>query len=202
MSDRKLEGKRVAIVATDGFQKSELFEPREALLAAGAEVDVLSIHSGRIKSWADGDWSDEIEIDEVLSAADPAEYDALMLPGGVINADKLRIDPDAVSFVNDFVDRGKPIAAICHAPWILVETGKLHGRKMTSWPSLKTDLENSGVHWINAAVVVDNGWVTSRMPADLEVFNAKMTEEFREGRHPARPQSAERASTSSSPPVH
>jgi protease I len=200
-TDRKLEGKRVAIVATDGFQKSELFDPREALIAAGAEVDVLSIHSGKIKSWADGDWSDEIEVDGVLSDADSSDYDALMLPGGVINADKLRIDADAVAFVNDFVDCGKPIAAICHAPWILIETGKLHGRKMTSWPSLKTDLENSGVHWMNAAVVVDGGWVTSRMPADLEVFNAKMTEEFCEGRHPA-PPPRDQASASSSPPVH
>lgn len=197
----KLEGRRVAIVATDGFEQSELFKPRDALIAAGAEVDVVSIHSGKIKSWSQGNWSDEIEVDEILSDANPADYDALMLPGGVINADKLRIDADAVSFVSDFVDMGKPIAAICHAPWILIEVGKLQGRKMTSWPSLKTDLENAGVHWMNAAVVVDNGWVSSRMPADLEIFNSKMCEEFCEGRHPARPKRDSR-SESAPPPVH
>lgn len=177
-----LEGKKVAILAMDGFEESELFEPKNALEQAGAEVDVISVQLGQIKSWKDDDWGAGIMVDKELLEASPDDYEALMLPGGVINSDRLRKEDRAVDFVRKFVEASKPIAAICHAPWILAEVG-VQGRNLTSWPSIKTDLQNAGAQWVDKEVVVDDGWVTSRMPADLPAFNEKMIEEFQVGRH-------------------
>lgn len=187
---RKLRGKKVAILATDGFEESELMEPKKALETAGAEVQIVSLagdddedtHSpektGMIKSWKEKDWGIDVAVDRLLDEVSASDYDALMLPGGVINADKIRLDTQAVHFVAEFVEHGKPIAAICHASWVLIETGYVKGHTMTSWPALKTDLENAGVHWIDKEVVVDGNWVTSRKPDDLKAFNEKMLEEF------------------------
>jgi protease I len=179
--NRELENKKIAILATDGFEEAELFEPKNALEAAGADVDVVSLSLGQIKSWKDGDWGAGIMVDKELLEANFADYDALVLPGGVINADKLRNEESAIDFVRGFVQNSKPIAAICHAPWILIEAG-LHDRTLTSWPSLKTDLRNAGLQWVDREVVVDEGLVTSRKPADLEAFTRKMVEEFQGGR--------------------
>lgn len=178
-----LKGKKVAILATDGFEESELLEPKKALEDAGADVEVISIKAGKIKSWAQHDWGQPIAVDHALSSVLADSYDALLLPGGVLNADKIRAELPAVEFVNQFVDAGKPIAAICHGAWVLLETGKVSGRKMTSYPAIKTDLVNAGVNWVDDAVVVDRGWVSSRKPADIPAFNAKMIEEFAEGAH-------------------
>lgn len=175
---KKLTGKQIAILATDGFEESELMDPKKALEKAGATVHVISLKSGKIKSWKNGDWGVAINVDKNLFEADEATYDGLVLPGGVLNADKIRGDQVAIDFVAHFVDAEKPIAAICHAPWTLIETGAVQGRQMTSWPSLKTDLMNAGAEWLDQAVVVDRGWITSRKPADLSAFNAKMIEEF------------------------
>lgn len=183
MASQVLKGRRVAILATDGFEQSELLEPRKALEAAGAEVDVVSPNEGSIKAWSHKDWGKSVDVDVMLSEADADDYAALMLPGGVINPDKLRIDQDAVRFVQKFIDARKPIAAICHGPQILIETGAVKGRQMTSWPSLKTDLINAGAHWIDEEVVTDQGLVTSRKPDDIPAFNKKMIEEFAEGMH-------------------
>lgn len=179
---KPLDGKKVAILAMDGFEESELFEPKSALEEAGAEVDVVSLSLGQIKSWKDEDWGAGIMVDKELLEATADDYDALMLPGGVINSDRLRKEDRAVDFVRKFVEAAKPIAAICHAPWILAEVG-VEGRKLTSWPSLKTDLQNAGAHWVDKEVVVDEGWVTSRKPADLPAFNESMIQEFQIGRH-------------------
>ena len=181
--DKKLEGKAVAIIATDGFEESELLEPKKALEDAGAEVDVVSFKDGTIKSWRKGDWGNEIKVDYTIDDVSPVDYDALLLPGGVINADRLRMEESIVDFVTEFAESGRPIAAICHAPWILIETGTVAGHRMTSWPSLKTDLTNAGADWVDEEVVVDNGWVTSRKPADIPAFSKKMIEEFYEGQH-------------------
>ncbi|MFN8790936.1 MAG: type 1 glutamine amidotransferase domain-containing protein [Bdellovibrionales bacterium] len=178
-----LVGKKVAILATDGFEASELMKPREALLEAGADVQIVAPHDGEIRSWKDKDWGDYVKVDRVLHDVKPDEYDALMLPGGVINADRLRTENAAVQFVSEFVESGKPIAAICHAAWTLVETNKIHGRTLTSWPSLKTDIQNAGALWVDREVVTDNGLVTSRKPDDLPAFNRQMIEEFAEGIH-------------------
>ncbi|MGZ3696384.1 MAG: type 1 glutamine amidotransferase domain-containing protein [Bdellovibrionota bacterium] len=182
----KLTGKKVAILATDGFEQSELFDPKAALEAAGADVQIVSLKLGRIKAWKDGEWGTTIKVDQVVSDINSDDFDALMLPGGVINPDKLRMDAHAVEFAQSFVDGGKPIAAICHGPQLLIETTLLKGRKITSWPSLKTDLKNAGAEWTDAEVIVDNGLVTSRKPSDIPAFNKKMIEEFAEGMH--RPQ--------------
>lgn len=179
----KLNGTKVAILATDGFEQSELKEPREALINAGADVHVVSLKSGQIKGWKDGNWGEAIDVDKTLKEVRPGDYDALVLPGGVINPDKLRIEKDAVSFVQDFVSKGKPIASICHGPQTLIETGVVEGRRMTSWPSLKTDLINAGAIWVDEEVVTDQGLVTSRKPSDIPAFNKKMIEEFAEGIH-------------------
>lgn len=181
--ERALEGKRIAILATDGFEESELLEPLKALKEAQAEVEVISPEGGKIKSWKKNDWGQSIEVITTLNQVSAQDYDGLVLPGGVINADKLRTNEDAVSFVKDFAESGKPIAAICHAAWTLIETGCVQGHEMTSWPSLKTDLENAGARWVDQGVVTDSGWVTSRKPDDLPAFNRKMIEEFREGIH-------------------
>jgi protease I len=183
MSAKKLEGKRVAILATDGFEQSELLEPREALRAAGAIAEVVSPKKGRIKGWQHTEWGAEVDVDIDLANADADDFDALLLPGGVMNPDKLRIEPKAVQFVKDFVAAHKPIAAICHGPWTLIDAGGVDGRRMTSWPSLKADLQNAGAEWEDAEVVTDRGLVTSRKPADIPAFNRKMIEEFAEGRH-------------------
>lgn len=185
MSEKKLAGKKIAVLATDGFEQSELFEPRDALIQAGAKVDIVSINEDSIKAWKGDYWAGSIEVDVTLGNARADFYDALLLPGGVMSPDKLRTSVEAVKFVKAFVDSGKPIAAICHGPWTLIETGKVSGRKMTSWHSIRSDLENAGAQWVDEEVVVDHGWVTSRKPDDLPVFIKKMIEEFSEGVHKA-----------------
>jgi protease I len=184
MSD-KLKNKRVAILATDGVEQVELIEPKKALEEAGAQTDVVSPKDGKIKGWNHTDWGKEIPVDINLKSADHNNYDALLLPGGVMNPDTLRMDPAAVQFVKSFFDSGKPVAAICHGPWLLVEADAVRGRKVTSWPSLRTDIRNAGGEWTDQEVVTDNGLVTSRKPADIPAFNRKMIEEFGEGKHTA-----------------
>ncbi|MNK19525.1 General stress protein 18 [compost metagenome] len=179
----KLSGKKIAILATDGFEKSELFDPKKALDAEGAETKVVSLKAGRIKGWTNGNWDDSIEVDLTLDQANPENFSALLLPGGVINPDKLRTDERAIKFAKAFIEAGKPVGAICHGPQLLIETKALKGRRMTSWPSLKTDLMNAGASWEDSEVVTDNGLVTSRKPADIPSFNRKIIEEFAEGVH-------------------
>jgi len=178
-----LSGKKIAILTEEGFEQIELTSPLEALKSAGATVHVVSPKSGKIKAWDKTNWGIEIDVDRQLSDVSPDDYDALVLPGGVLNPDKLRQNKDAVAFVSVFLDEGKPLAAICHGPHMLIETGMIGGRTLTSYPSLKTDLENARAHWIDQEVVVDHGLVTSRRPADLEAFNKKMIEEIAEGVH-------------------
>jgi protease I len=184
MSD-SLKKKRVAILATDGVEQVELLEPSKALQDAGATADVISPKSGQIKGWNHTDWGQKIPVDVELKSADPNQYDALLLPGGVMNPDHLRQDPDAVKFVKSFFEAHKPVAAICHGPWLLVEADVVRGRKVTSWPSLKTDIRNAGGQWTDEQVVTDQGLVTSRKPDDIPAFNKKMVEEFTEGKHAA-----------------
>jgi protease I len=184
MSD-KLKNKRVAILATDGVEQVELIEPKKALEEAGAQTDVVSPKDGKIKGWNHTDWGKEIPVDINLKSADHNNYDALLLPDGVMNPDTLRMDLAAVQFVKSFLDSGKPVAAICHGPWLLVEADAVRGRKVTSWPSLRTDIRNAGGEWTDQEVVTDNGLVTSRKPADIPAFNRKMIEEFAEGKHTA-----------------
>ena len=183
MTDLKF--KKVAIIATNGFEESELLRPKKAIEDAGARVEILSLKKQPIKSWKSKDWGDEIAVDKVITEVAPEDYDALMLPGGVINSDTLRGEGAVVHWVTNFAKSRKPIAAICHAAWILIETGEVRDRIMTSWPSLKTDLENAGAQWVDQEVAVDCGWVTSRKPDDIPAFNQKMIEEFKEGRHPS-----------------
>lgn len=178
-----LKGKKIAILATDGFEQSELLQPREALDQAGATTHVISPKSGNIKGWTEGDWGESVKVDVLLADADPNDYDGLLLPGGVMNPDKLRREDDAVDFVREFVKSGKPVAAICHGPQILIEADVVRGRTLTSFSSIKKDLTNAGATWVDKSVVVDNGLVTSRTPDDIPQFNAKMIEEFVEGRH-------------------
>ncbi|HTV22172.1 MAG TPA: type 1 glutamine amidotransferase domain-containing protein [Polyangiaceae bacterium] len=182
----KLTGKRFAILATNGFEQSELEEPRKAIQEAGGHAEVVSLHQGQIRGWQHTDWGNSVPVDVTIEKADSDHYDGLVLPGGVINPDKLRMDPEAVEFVRAFVQAGKPIAAICHGPWTLINAGGVRGRKLTSWPSLQADLENAGGHWVDQQVVVDQGLVTSRKPDDLPAFNRKMIEEFAEGAHARR----------------
>jgi protease I len=179
----KLDGLRVAVLATDGYETSELTDPTRALREAGATTTLISNHDGTIKGKTDADLAD---VDLTLDAAKPDDYDALLLPGGVKNPDTLRQDERAVSFVRAIHDAGKPIAALCHAPWMLVEADVVRGRRVTSYPSLKTDIRNAGGEWVDEEVVVDQGIVTSRTPKDIPAFNAKMFEEFAEGTHPRR----------------
>jgi protease I len=179
----ELRNKRVAVLVDNGFEQSELVEPRKALQEAGAKAEVVSPQAGKVKGWQHTNWGDEIPVDVALDSAKAEDYDALLLPGGVMNPDKLRGNASAVTFVKHFVDSGKPIAAICHGPWTLIEAGGVRGRKMTSWPSLQTDLKNAGANWVDEEVVTDNGLVTSRKPDDIPAFNRKMIEEFAEGRH-------------------
>lgn len=183
MNEGKLKGKKIAILAAEGFEQSELLKPREALDQAGATTHVISPQGGEIKAWDEDDWGKSVKVDVTLAEANPADYDGLMLPGGVLNPDKLRRERAAVDFVHQFFDRGKPVAAICHGPQMLIEADVVRGRTMTSFPSVKKDLMNAGAHWVDETVVVDNGLVTSRKPDDIPQFNAKMIEEFAEGRH-------------------
>ena len=180
--EKNLNGKRVAILVAEGFEQSELDGPVRALEEAGAKTFVVSpAQEGWVQAWQHFDLGDLYEVDVPLAEADAAEFDALLLPGGVANPDQLRMQPEAVDFVRAFFDAGKPVAAICHAPWTLIEAGVVKGRTLTSWPSVRTDLVNAGANWVDREVVVDNGLVTSRKPDDIPAFNEKMLEEFAEG---------------------
>ncbi|XIA62335.1 type 1 glutamine amidotransferase domain-containing protein [Bradyrhizobium sp. TZ2] len=178
-----LKGKRVAILATHGFEQSELEGPRDRLKKAGATVDVVSPASGEIRGWDKKDWGWPVKVDKTLDQTSSADYDAVVLPGGQINPDLLRVEPKALKFIKDIFDAGKIVAAVCHAPWLLIETGIARGRKMTSYKSIKTDVANAGAKWEDSEVVTDQGVITSRNPGDLEAFSAKIIEEVREGRH-------------------
>ncbi|MFZ0817560.1 MAG: type 1 glutamine amidotransferase domain-containing protein [Candidatus Sulfotelmatobacter sp.] len=169
-----LHGKTIAILATDGFEQSELMKPKQALEDAGAKTQVVSPTEKKIKGWNHKDWGKEVAVDVSLKSADAAKYDALLLPGGVMNPDQLRMNPDAVRFVKHFFEQAKPVAAICHGPWMLVEAGAVRGRTVTSWPSLKTDIRNAGGSWADEEVIVSNGVVTSRNPDDIPAFNREM----------------------------
>lgn len=179
----KLAGKKVAVLATDGFEQSELTEPLKALKNAGAIAEVVSPKLGEIQGMKHDKKGDKVRVDTLLANAKADDYDALVLPGGVANPDALRLEEKAIAFIRAFVDADKPIAAICHGPWPLIDAGGVEGRKVTSWPSLKTDLKNAGAEWVDQEVVVDRGLVTSRKPDDLPAFCAKMIEEIAEGRH-------------------
>ncbi len=178
-----LSDKKVVILTEEGFEQVELTSPKEALKAAGLTVHIVSPKSGRIKAWDKDKWGIEVDVDKTLDEVSPDDYDALVLPGGVLNPDKLRQNKSAVAFVSAFLDENKPVAAICHGPQLLIETGLISGRKLTSYPSLRTDLINAGANWVDEEVVTDNGLVTSRTPADLPAFNKKMIEEISEGIH-------------------
>jgi protease I len=182
----ELSGKTIAIMATDGFEQVELTEPMKALRKAGAKVEVVAPKSGRITGFRHFDKGETVQVDRAVKSADPASYDGLVLPGGTHSPDTLRTDKDALRFVRAFFDAGKPVAAICHAPWILIDAGVTEGRRMTSYASIRTDLRNAGAEVLDQEVVVDNGLVTSRNPDDLPAFCAKMIEEFAEGRHRVR----------------
>jgi deglycase len=183
MATDKLKGKKVAILTENGFEEVELTSPKKELEAVGAEVHIVSPQKDKVKAWDHDHWSIELDVDVPLEEADADDYDALVIPGGVINPDKMRINKKCVEFAQQFLEAGKPVAAICHGPQLLIETGLISGRNMTSYPSLKTDLENAGVLWTDKEVVVDNGLVTSRSPKDLQAFNKKVIEEIREGKH-------------------
>jgi protease I len=181
-----LSDKRIMILAADGFEQSELMVPKQRLEEAGAAVDIVSLKIGEIWGWKKDDWGDPIEVDRTIDAVTVEEYDALVIPGGRINPDLLREDEDAVAFVRDFYASKKPIAAVCHAPWVLIEAGIAKGRKMTSYHSIATDVKNAGANWVDKEVVVDQGLITSRNPGDLEAFSAKIIEEVQEARHERR----------------
>ena len=183
MANTKLKGKKVAILTENGFEEVELTSPKKALEDAGAIVHIVSPQKDKVKAWNHDHWSIELPVDVNIDDADPNDYDALVVPGGVLNPDKMRLNEDCVNFAKDFLTSGKPVAAICHGPQLLIETGLLQGRNMTSYPSVRTDLENAGVIWEDKEVIVDHGLVTSRSPKDLEAFNKKMLEEIKEGVH-------------------
>jgi len=181
--NNNLNGKRVAILVADGFEQVEMTEPRKALQEAGATTEIVSPAKGKVKGWQHTEWGDQFPVDVPLDSANPGNYDALLLPGGVMNPDKLRLQPKAIEFAKHFWDAGKPIAAICHGPWLLIDSGIARGRRLTSYPSIKNDLKNAGADWVDEEVVTDNGLVTSRSPQDIPAFNRKMVEEFAEGHH-------------------
>jgi protease I len=183
----KLRGKKVAILAADMFERVELEEPRKALEDAGADIEVVSIRDGEIQGFDHFEPASKLRVDKTVEEVDASDYDALLVPGGVGNPDQLRADENAVNFVREFAEAGKPMAVICHGPWVLVEAGIARGRRLTSWPSLQTDIRNAGGDWVDEEVVVDNGLVTSRKPDDIPAFNKKMIEEFAEGRHERAP---------------
>ena len=178
-----LTNKKVAILTDNGFEEVELTSPKKALEDAGAIVHIISMQKDKVKGWNHDHWSIELPVDSQLENVSPESYDALMIPGGVINPDQMRRHIEYINFAQHFLETGKPIAAICHGPQLLIETGMLNGRQMTSFPSIKTDLINAGADWFDKEVVVDNGLVTSRSPADLDAFNEKMIEEIAEGKH-------------------
>jgi deglycase len=184
--EMNISGKKVAILATHGFEQSELEVPRDRLRQAGAIVEVVSPESGEINGWDMKDWGRLVKVDRELGAVAADEYDAIVLPGGQINPDLLRINPAALELIRAFFDQKKIVAAVCHAPWLLIETGIIKGRKAASYHSIKTDLINAGAQWVDSSVVVDEGVITSRNPGDLEVFSAQIIEEINEGRHVAR----------------
>ncbi len=189
--NKTLAGKKVAILVADGFEQ---VEPREALEKAGAETKIVSPKSGKIQGMHHADKADKFDVDLTLQEARPEEFDALMIPGGLMNPDQLRSTLEAIEFVRHFFSQGKPVAAICHGPWVLIDAGIVRGRRLTSWPAIKTDVVNAGGNWVNEEVVIDNGLVTSRKPDDIPAFNQKMIEEFAEGRHgPQRQQQAGKA---------
>ena len=189
----ELQGKRIAFLATDGVEQVELTEPWKAVKDAGAEVELLSIKEGEIQGMNHMDKGDTFAVDKHVSAADPTDYDGLVIPGGVANPDFLRLEDDAVRFTRMFFEQGKPVGSICHGPWVLVEAGVLPGRTVTSWPSLRTDIENAGGTWVDSECQVDRGLVTSRKPDDLPAFTAKIVEEFGEGVHEEQAQATEDA---------
>jgi protease I len=178
MTNDNLKGMKVAILVDNGFEQVELTEPRKALDEAGAETKIVSPQIDRVRGWKSSDWGDELPVDVPLDGARPEDFDALLLPGGVMNPDSLRINPKAVTFVKTFFDVGKPVAAICHGPWTVLEAGHAKGRRVTSWPSLKTDLRNAGAEWVDQEVVVDGKLITSRKPDDIPAFNGAMIEVF------------------------
>ena len=180
---KDLKGKKVAILTETGFEEVELTSPLDALKEAGATVHIVSPQQEKVKAWDKDHWSIELPVDVNVAEANPNDYDALMIPGGVINPDKMRINKDCVAFAQRFLEEGKPVGAICHGPQLLIETGMVSGRKLTSFPSIKTDLENAGAHWYDKEVIVDSGLVTSRSPEDLKAFNRKLLEEISEGIH-------------------
>lgn len=182
MANGKLDGRKIAVLATDGFEQVELTKPVEALRAAGAEVEIVSPKAGEIQGFNHHDKGDKVAVDRALSEAEAASYDAILLPGGVISPDALRLEQTAIDFIRSFAEANKPIAAICHGPWTLINAQAVEGKRMTSWPSLEADLTNAGAHWVDEEVVVDRGLVTSRKPDDLPAFCEKMIEAFAEGR--------------------
>src|SRR5215510_16240756 len=186
MAKKDLTGKKIAILVDQGFEQVELIKPRKALDKAGAQTRVVSPQDGEVRGWNLKKWGKSVAVDVPLDSANPSEFDALLLPGGVMNPDKLRMNAKAVEFVKHFIDSGKPIAAICHAPWTLIEAGAVKGRTITSFPSLRTDLINAGANFVDQEVVTDNGIVTSRRPDDIPAFIKKMIEEFAEGAHAGR----------------
>jgi protease I len=168
---KPINGKKIAILATDGYEQVELTDPKKNLEQAGAKVDVISIKTGQIKGWDKTDWGKSVKVDHLVADVRPADYDALVLPGGQINPDKLRTDKNAVAFIKEFVETGKPVAAICHGPWGLVEADVVKGKAVTSWPSVQTDLKNAGAHWVDKEVVQDGNLITSRKPEDIPAFS-------------------------------
>lgn len=180
---RDVKGKIVAILTENGFEEIELISPMNALKQAGVTVHIISPQQQKVKAWDHDHWSVEINVDHHIKDVNPENYDMLIIPGGVLNPDKMRLDKDCIAFAQYFIEQGKPLAAICHGPQLLIETGMLDGRTMTSYPSIKTDLINAGVNWLDLEVVVDNGLVTSRSPQDLKAFNEKILEELAEGKH-------------------
>ncbi|MBA3608494.1 MAG: type 1 glutamine amidotransferase [Chthoniobacterales bacterium] len=182
--DKKLTGKKVAILAADGFEQIEMTKPREALDEAGAETKIVSIKSGKIQGVNHDEKGDKFDVDLTLGEARADDFDALLIPGGLMNPDAMRQEESAIEFVRGFFDAGKPVAVICHGPQVLINADLVRGRTMTSWPALQVDMRNAGAYWVDEEVVVDNGLVSSRNPDDIPAFNEKMIEEFAEGRHP------------------
>ncbi len=183
MAKKDLTGKKVAILVDEGFEQVELLKPRKALDRLGAQTQIVSPQENEVRGWNIKRWGKSIAVDVPLESADPDGFDALLLPGGVMNPDKLRMNAKAVEFVKHFIDAGKPVAAICHGPWTLIEADGVKGKTLTSWPSLKTDIRNAGGNWVDEEVVTDHGLVTSRKPDDIRAFNKKMIEEFAEAEH-------------------
>ena len=193
----ELQGKKIAFLATDMVEQVELTEPWKAVQKAGGQPELVSLKPGKIQGFNHYDKADTFDVDKTVEEVSASDYDGLVQPGGVGNPDTLRGDENAVNFVREFFEQGKPVAVICHGPWMLVEAGVVRGRKVTSWPTLQTDIRNAGGNWVDKEVVVDNGLVTSRKPDDLPAFNAKLVEEFAEGKHEGQKQSVQAGATAS-----